>query len=326
MCRLQCMRRAARLTAGGFALLICVYVARADDSAMNRRSKEPFPFFAMNFAMNNERYSSPTTQADLLKELGYDGMAYLGDPAGLTETLKALDAKRLRMFAAYLFPGAEIDIDSDPPGYDPRIKEMIDALKGRETILLICFVASKHSPSVLEGDETAVHIAREIADYAQKAGVRVAIYPHEGYWVQRVEDAVRIAQKADRKNLGICFNLYHWLKTDKSRDPKPIITTALPRLFLVTISGSTPEGSYETLDRGSFDVAPLLRTLREVGYSGPIGLQCVGIEGDPRENLQRSIKAWRDLSARLAGTGGNREIPKQRIRSGANAIQPQSCH
>ena len=75
---------------------------------------------------------------------------------------------------------------------------------------------------------------------------------------------------------------------------------ALPYMFLVTINGSTPEGSYETLDRGTFDVHPLLKTLREAGYSGPIGLQCVGIQGDPRENLQRSMNAWRDLSARIA--------------------------
>jgi sugar phosphate isomerase/epimerase len=250
--------------------------------------------------MHDARFSSPRVQADMLKELGYDGLAYLGDPEGLREMLKALDAKHLRMFATYLYPDAEIDIDSDPPAYDPRIKDMIDALKGRETLLLLCLVAHSHSPSSPEGDEHAVRIVRDIADYAQQAGVRLAVYPHERYWVQSVEDAVRIVKKADRKNLGICFNLYHWLKTNQARDPRPTIDMALPYLFLVTINGSTPEGSYETLDRGAFDVCPLLRTLREVGYSGPIGLQCVGIQGDPRENLRRSIDAWRNLSSRIS--------------------------
>jgi len=45
---------------------------------------------------------------------------------------------------------------------------------------------------------------------------------------------------------------------------------------------------------------PLLAALKEVGYTGPIGLQCYGIQGDVRDNLTRSIAAWREFSARLA--------------------------
>jgi hypothetical protein len=42
-----------------------------------------------------------------------------------------------------------------------------------------------------------------------------------------------------------------------------------------------------------------LKTLRELGYSGPIGLQCWGIGGDARDHLTESMKAWLDYSARL---------------------------
>jgi hypothetical protein len=38
-----------------------------------------------------------------------------------------------------------------------------------------------------------------------------------------------------------------------------------------------------------------LKQLADGGYQGPIGLQCYAIPGDPRENLQRSIQAWRRL-------------------------------
>jgi hypothetical protein len=40
-----------------------------------------------------------------------------------------------------------------------------------------------------------------------------------------------------------------------------------------------------------------LKTLRELGYKGPVGLQCYGIEGDTREHLKESLAAWRKLSA-----------------------------
>jgi sugar phosphate isomerase/epimerase len=49
----------------------------------------------------------------------------------------------------------------------------------------------------------------------------------------------------------------------------------------------------QPLDRGSFDVAGLLETLDELGYTGPIGLQCFGIGGDAREHLACSMAAWR---------------------------------
>jgi hypothetical protein len=56
----------------------------------------------------------------------------------------------------------------------------------------------------------------------------------------------------------------------------------------------------ETLDRGSYDVYGFLKPFIEAGYNGPIGLQCVGVRGDARDNLQRSMNAWRSLSARFA--------------------------
>ena len=202
-----------------------------------------------------------------------------------------MDAKHLRTFTAYLYPNADISVDPDSPKYDPRIKDMIAALKGRGTLLIICFVSRKYQRSSPEGDDRAVEVAREIADHARQVGVRVAVYPHVGYWAERVEDVVRIARKVNRKNLGVCVNLYHWLRTDPEKKIKPTLDLALPYLFLVTINGSTREGSIETLDHGSFDVYPLLKTLKESGYAGPIGLQCVGIGGDPRENLKRSMEA-----------------------------------
>jgi len=56
----------------------------------------------------------------------------------------------------------------------------------------------------------------------------------------------------------------------------------------------------QPLGQGSFDVLAFLKTLRDLGYKGPIGLQCYGIGGDAREHLERSMAAWRRLQAALA--------------------------
>jgi len=55
------------------------------------------------------------------------------------------------------------------------------------------------------------------------------------------------------------------------------VREAMPYLFMVTINGSSPEGTLETLDRGSYDVGGFLRPFITAGYRGPIGLQCVSI-------------------------------------------------
>lgn len=50
------------------------------------------------------------------------------------------------------------------------------------------------------------------------------------------------------------------------------------------------------LDEGDFDTGGFLKTHKDLGYQGSIGLQCYGITGDVREHLERSMTAWRKLS------------------------------
>jgi len=104
------------------------------------------------------------------------------------------------------------------------------------------------------------------------------------------------------------FNLCHWLKVDEEKNLEPLLKLAMPRLFVVTINGADsgagrPAGwdrLIQPLDRGSFDLHGFVKTLKRLGYAGPIGLQCYGIRGDAREHLARSMAAWRELSAKLA--------------------------
>ena len=56
----------------------------------------------------------------------------------------------------------------------------------------------------------------------------------------------------------------------------------------------------QTLDKGSFDNYKLLKYLKDIGYTGPVGLQGYRIEGDAKENLASSMKAWREINKKLA--------------------------
>jgi sugar phosphate isomerase/epimerase len=258
------------------------------------------PFFAMDTGTKDAKHKTAKQQVEMVKELGYDGIGCTAGP-GLAEMLKELDKNGLRLFAVYL--GA--NIDADQPKYGPELKEAIEVLKGRNAILWLFVLSKKHKPSSSEGDPRAKEVIREIADMAAEAGLRVALYPHHGFWVERVEDAVRVTKQVNKKNVGVTFNLCHWLRVDDEKNMGSLIKSAMPHLFVVSINGADSGGKnwkqlIQTLDRGTFDMYRFLKALENAGYNGPIGFQGYGIGGDAHDNLKRSMSAWRQLAKRLA--------------------------
>jgi len=257
----------------------------------------PNPFFAFDNAATDEKHKTPKEQVALLKELGYDGISSRGGKY-LVEMAKELDKHGLRLFTVYL----GINIDPDQPAYDQELIDAIEVMKGSNGMLWLFLQSKKLKPSDPTGDERAVKILREIADMTEEANIRVALYPHNAFWLERVEDCLRIAKQVDRKNVGVTFNLCHWLRVDDEKNMKSLIEKAMPHLFVVTINGADSGGKdwktlIQTLDRGTFDIERFLRTLYDCGYTGPIGFQGYGIGGDARDNLKRTMNAWRELNA-----------------------------
>lgn len=256
----------------------------------------PNPFFALDNAATDDKYKTAKEQVALLKELGYDGIGSRGGEE-LPEMAKELDKNGLRLFTVYL----GINIDPDQPPYSQELIDAIIVLKGSNGMLWLFVRSNKLKPSDPAGDKRAVEIIRDIADMASESNVRIALYPHYGFWLERVEDALRVTKKVDRKNVGVTFNLCHWLRVDDEKNMKSLIESAMPHLFVVTINGADSGGKdwkqlIQTLDRGTFDMRRFLKTLYECGYTGPIGFQGYGIGGNARENLKRTMNAWRELN------------------------------
>jgi sugar phosphate isomerase/epimerase len=253
------------------------------------------PFFALCHDTHDAKKRTLAEQAEMLKTLGYDGAAHLWLDA-VPERLKTLDAQGLKLCQIYV----RVSIDPKQPKFDPRFGEVCKLLKGRDVKFGLLVGGGK--PSDPAGDERAVAILREIGDLAAGSNLRVAMYPHVGDWVEKTSDAVRVARKVDRKNVGVMFNLCHWLKADDPARLQETLREAMPYLFVVTINGAdAPPGNWDRLiqplGRGSYDVGRVLRLLHQTGYRGPIGLQCYGIPGDAAVHLKQSIEAWKKLSA-----------------------------
>lgn len=190
----------------------------------------PNPFFAMDTGTQDATHKTPAEQVALVKEIGFDGVGPIyHNSAELQQWLVALDQNRLKMFALYL----PLQLD-DVPASLASVKEAAAALRGRDTLLWIYVTDKRGAPLDTSDDAIAVQALREISGYAKDAGLRVALYPHTGFFVQRVEDAVRLAAKVNRKNLGVTFNLCHWLMVD-GKDLAASLKAAQPYLFCVTI-------------------------------------------------------------------------------------------
>jgi sugar phosphate isomerase/epimerase len=279
-------------------LLICANLAsmavlRAEDT----KPQGPWPFFVFDNGVGRGKLT-PAQQAALVKENGYDGISYnYTDNRELKERMKAFREAGLPIYAIYI----SSDLDKPEP-YDPNLKESIRLLRGSDTILWLMVRGGQKGIN----DERAVKLIREIADLANEAGLRLAIYSHNGFYIETTADALRIVKRVDRKNVGVTMNLCHELLAKKGGQIPETIREAAPHLFLVSINGADKSGDRKRailpLGEGDYDVLSALRTLREVKYSGPIGLQSYKIPGDEIEHLKQSMATWKKYLAALQKT------------------------
>ncbi len=264
-------------------------------SLVNAAELKSQPFFPFCIDWHDARKRPFEQQAAMLKELGYDGVCHIWLDK-VAERIRSLDDAGLKLFQITMV----VEVGPDKKAYDARFKDVLALIKGRH--VQFCLLVNGMKPSDPTVDPHAVKVLREMSELAKDSGAQLLLYPHQGSWIERIEDSMRVAEKVDRPNVGVMFNLCHWLRVDKSRDYQPLLKQALPRLWAVSINGADnfdekPGWSryIQPLDRGSFDVGGLLKTLKELGYKGPIGLQCYGIGGDAREHLARSMTAWQKL-------------------------------
>jgi sugar phosphate isomerase/epimerase len=197
-----------------------------------------------------------------------------------------------------------IDMDKTPVYPQDLTKRILDLRGGTVNF----FWLTVHGRKIADDSEVAPHV-RELADVAEQAGVKVAIYPHAGFYVATARDALRLVKKVDRKNVGICLTLCHELAAGNAAELPAIVKEISPYLFVVTINGADrpPPGQrfgwdrlIQPLGQGDFDVYGFLQCVKQTSFDGPIGLQCYGLKGDPLVHLSQSIKTWQQYNQRFA--------------------------
>ncbi|HUU11654.1 MAG TPA: TIM barrel protein [Phycisphaerae bacterium] len=264
----------------------------------------PNAFYAMDTAFVRPGLTQDQ-QFALVKELGYAGIGWHDEaPEQAKANAEAMAKAGLKMTAIYC--GATVT----PAGeltHSPKLPDLMAALKGHETIIWMHIGGKGPAMDALTGQEPLVKTLRQVADTAAANGLCVAIYPHVGEWTAKFADAVRLAKVVKHPQFGVSLNLCHALAMGEEKALPTLIEEAKGLLVTATICGADAGVTgadwgrlIQTLDKGTYDVAGLLRRLRKVGFTGPVGFQGYGIQGDARPILAPTMAAWRKLSSAAA--------------------------
>jgi sugar phosphate isomerase/epimerase len=236
---------------------------------------------------------SPAQQAGFAREYGFAGTVF--DHARLIpERLRAMDDAHLQLFFLWL----TVDISHGQIKYEPEMEAAIEALQGRGTVVWIAIQGEGAG-----AEERTIQAVDRISDLAARSNLRVALYPHYGFYLARFRDVVRVAERVGRSNVGVTFNLCHELRSGFEPEFPQLLDKAIPRLYGVTVNGADREGRdwntlIQPLGSGDYDVTGFVRTIAKAGYRGPFGIQCYGLKGDPGVYLKQSMAAWRVVSLR----------------------------
>jgi sugar phosphate isomerase/epimerase len=262
-------------------------VATTKERAGTKRPS--WPFFAFDNGVGREAKWAPEQQAALLAQLGFDGIGYTG-VSNFSVRRAAFHARGLTIFNLYV--AAYVD---RPQAYEPELVALLPQLAGTGTVLWLTVQGRAAD------DHRAIAIVQELADAAARHGVRIALYPHKGFFIATADQALRLLPRIDRPNVGLTINLCHELAAGHAAQMNAIVQRCAAHLSLVSINGADHAGGWNELIRplgeGTFDVRSFLRTVYDVGYNGPIGLQCYNLKQEPEVHLTKSMAAWKRFQA-----------------------------
>ena len=264
------------------------------------------PFYAFDNIATRPGPESLAQKLDELKALGYAGLSWSGTNVPQTaEVVKLCEERGLKLFTTYI----GMPLAADKLVIPENMDAIFEALAKHGTVIWV-FIQNQDKARTLSdpaGDVIAVPALQALADRAAKHNLKLALYPHAGFWAQNTPDCIRIAKAVNKPNLGISFNLCHSLKAGEEDRIMALLTEARPHLFAVSINGADAglgtKGGWDRLiqpvGRGSYDIAPLLKHLGSIGYTGPIGFQGYAIKGERKEILRETMEGWKKINGGL---------------------------
>ncbi len=242
----------------------------------------------------------PARNVERVKRLGFDGL--------VTRCSYASDIPKLAGYARHVGPFdgfqmlAYVNYNFNNPD-SPRVWRAV--LPILATLDAPLWVIVQNAPTMAEVDNLLLLMAQTSATY----GVPMVIYPH---WNTDIEDvaeaATRIAQ-IRHPNMFNSIHTCHEIRSGNQYAMNTVLADHLANTRLVTIAGSesnayagpppyTWDDAIMPLDRGGYDLTPILRALKRANYDGPVILHTWGLANEPK-HLVRSIERYAEYLGNL---------------------------
>ncbi len=106
---------------------------------------------------------------------------------------------------------------------------------------------------------------RKIADYAQQAGLKLALENLPGRWSGKVAKLQDLIGEIEHPAVGMCLDVAHAFRGD---DPVQAARDARQQLLTLHINDSTGEHDHSLPGTANIDWVALMATLRDINYQG----------------------------------------------------------
>lgn len=236
---------------------------------------------------------TPAERAAMLKELGFTQFAYdwrLEHLPTFPEEIKSLKERDINLTSVWIW----IDTDSGKI-FDDANEQLLDIIKQNnvKTDFWLGF-SNKHFEGLSDEEklEKAVTSISYIQNRAKELGCTVSLYNH-GDWFGEPVNQVRIIEKMGAKDVGIVYNFHH--AHLQVKEFPELLVKMLPYLKTVNLNGMKVQGpKILTIGQGDQELG-MLKTLKESGYNGSIGIICHIETEDAKVVLQRNLNGLKSL-------------------------------
>jgi D-psicose/D-tagatose/L-ribulose 3-epimerase len=238
-----------------------------------------------------------------LKATGFDGVEvplFSGDVAHYKKVGKTLKDDGLACTTCTVMPDEQHNpISAEPThrqGAVDYLKWVIDCNKalGSEVLAGPFYQPlgkfSGKGPTQ-EEKQRAAEVHRKVADYAQKAGVALAVEclnRFECYFLNTLDDGAAYAKLVNHPNFGVMYDSFH--ANVEEKDPVGCITRNLGAIKHVHVS----ENDRGTPGKGHVPFGRIFKALRSGGYDRWLTIEAFGTS---LPELAATTCVWRELSA-----------------------------
>lgn len=244
----------------------------------------------MKYAYNTLVYGEEPIEKSIerIANCGYDGVEFVGEPQKLNtnQINKLLDKYKIKASSiCSIFFGERDLVNPDPKIRENTIQYMKDVVDmaakiGAPTVIIVPSPVGKTTPLAPADQEWkwAVDNIRKCGEYAGKHNINLVIEAwnrYETYFVNRLDQAVKLCSEVELDNVGIMGDTFHMNIEEES------IAEALRKHGDKLIHVHIADSNRAAPGRGHIEFRSIVRALKDIDYQGYLSFELLPAAADP---------------------------------------------